>query len=430
MDKKTTFIAAGWALSCGAAFFIGRTNSDAPSNSTPANNSTLVSSSGPSRTISRDTTTSSKSSNRSGRKLTGSGTPDELQLSVDDLLAITDPISRTQGFLELVENLSPDQFLSVVDYYRSFGVDDQQFGEYGILLTAWAKVDPLQALTYASEKTRGSFARQTILASWAKDDPESAISWAKGNFEEGKDTRDPANPWLVGVIKGIASQDMPRATQLLEELPYSRGRSEALDSIFDSLNREGTEATKEWISRLSDEQLQAGAASRLADKMAESNPKEAIEWAVSVSKEALKNSADDIVEKWAASDLKEAQAWVDSQPTEIASSAAPELIDAIIDQSGVVAASAWLSQHEGDPAFDRTVQTLVWNSMRETPELGFDWIMKMTNERERARTAHRTIGDWARRDMEGAYDYVQNNPVPEGIQKRLEYQLKESQKSK
>ena len=430
MDKKTSIIAAGWALSCGAAFFIGRTNSDAPSNTTEANNPTQVSSSGPSRTISRETSTSSKTSNRSGRTLTGSESQDELQVSVDELLAMTDPISRTQGFLELVENLSPDQFLSVVDHYRSFGVDDEQFGEYGILLTAWAKVDPLQALTYASEKTRGSFARQTILASWAKDDPESAISWAKENFEAGKDSRDPANPWLVGVIKGIVSQDMPRATQLLEELPYSRGRSEALDSIFDTLNREGTEATKEWISRLDDEKLQAGAATRLADKMADTNPKEAIEWAASVSEEALKNSADDIVEKWAKNDLKEAQAWVDSQPTDIAASAAPELIDEMIDQSGVVAASDWLSQHEGDPAFDRTVQTLVWNSMRETPELGFDWIMKMTNERERTRTAHRTIGDWAKRDMEGAFDYVQNNPVPEGIKGRLEYQRKESEKAK
>jgi len=430
MDNKTTFLAAGWALSCGAAFVIGRSSSDTPSRTVETETKTQISSSAPGRTISREGPTLSKASSRSGRTLTGNETRDELQLSVDDLLALTDPIARTQGFLELVENLSPDQFLSVVDHYRSFGVDDEQFGEYGILLTAWAKVDPIQALTYASEKTRGSFARQTILASWAKNDPESAISWAKENFEEGKNNRDPANPWLVGVIKGIVSQDMPRATQLLEELPYSRGRSEALDSIFDSLNREGTEATKDWISRLSDERLQAGAVARLADKMAESDPRGAIEWAGSVSEEALKNSADDIVEQWAENNLKEAQAWVDSQPTDIAAAAAPELIDQMIDQSGVVAASDWLSQHEGDPAFDRTVQTLVWNSMRETPELGFDWIMKMTNERERTRTAHRTIGDWARRDMAGAMDYAQNNPVPDGILKRLEYQLKESQNSK
>jgi hypothetical protein len=164
--------------------------------------------------------------------------------------------------------------------------------------------------------------------------------------------------------------------------------------------------------------------------MAESDPKEAIAWAGSISEEALKNSADDIVEKWAGSNLAEAQAWVDTQPAEIASSASPELIDAMINQSGIVAASDWLSQHEGDPAFDSTVQTLVWNAMRETPELGFDWIMKMTNERTRTSTAHRTIGDWAKRDPAGAYDYVKNNPVPEGILGRLEYQLKESQNSK
>ena len=33
-----------------------------------------------------------------------------------------------------------------------------------------------------------------------------------------------------------------------------------------------------------------------------------------------------------------------------------------------------LMENEGDPAFDRTVQSFAWNVMRETPELGADWI--------------------------------------------------------
>ena len=430
MNTKTSLFAAGWALSCGAAFFIGRTSSNDPSTEDGKENATQATSSGPSRTISRNESPSSSDPAKRGPRVSSTGESlSELQVSVDELLAISDPITRTQGFLKLVENLRPDQFLEVVDYYRSFGVEDDQFGEYGILLTAWAKVDPLEALTYSKENTSGPFARQTILASWAKDDPDSAIAWAKENFDAEK-SRGDANPWLVGVIKGLVSEDMARATDLIQELPYSRNRSDALDSVFDILNREGTEATKDWIAKLTDERLQAGAASRLAERMAETNPKEAIAWAESIGEEALKNSVDDIVEEWAESNLEEAQKWVESQPVEIAAAAAPELIDAMIDESGAVAASDWLSQHEGDPAFDRTVQTFAWNVMRETPELGADWIMRMTNKTEQRRTFHRVLSDWARRDLQGASEYTQNNPVPEGAKERIEFQVRESQKSK
>ncbi len=419
MNKKVSIISAGWALSCGAAFLVGRTTSDpAPSESAATDSPTLSG-----RTVaagSRANGSGSLSSAGGSATRIRTATPipqDRLAADVLALTKMTDPIARTESFLALVASLGPDQFLEAIDTYRSQGIDDEQFGEYRILLSSWAKVNPIEALTYAQEKTRGPFARKTILATWAKDDPESAIAWANENFDPGE-RENRANPWLVGVIEGLASTDANRATQLLEELPYSRGRGEALTSVFNEITRNDTDAGKAWIAGLSDERLKIGAAARLAGKIAENNPRDAAEWASSLGPETMKRSAETIIETWAAKDITAAKTWVASQPEEIAAASGPSLVGQMIEQDDPAGAATWLSQFEGNPAFDDSMRTMAWRSMEQNPETGADFIMKITNERDQERTFHRVLRNWMRNDREGAQEYIENNPVPASIKRR------------
>lgn len=430
MNKRSALIAGTWALSCGAAFLAGRTSFNPNSgkelpNSSPQSLSSRGSDPQTARSLQED----GKSSPGSRFRASANPASEELQLkeAVLALTRMTDPIARAEGFLQLVKDLSPDQFLTVVDTYRSEGINEEDFGEYRILLTAWAQVGPLEALTYAKEKTGSPFARQTILATWAKSDPTSAISWARENFDNKGDDNE-ANPWLVGVIEGLASSDLSQATQLLEELPYSRGRGEALGAIFDEISQLGTETGKDWVASLKDEQLRAGAAARLAGILAETDPKGAADWAAGLGTEAMKRAAQSIVERWVDNDLDAAQTWVETQPEEVIASAGSAIIEGILKQKDPAAASEWLATYEGNPAFDETVRTLVWRSMNETPELAADWIMKLSSERDQERTFHRVLGGWMGKDPARAMDYIQNNPVPDSIARRAEMQLQQDQK--
>jgi len=336
---------------------------------------------------------------------------------IQDLKALSDPIARAQGFLDFVKNLSPDQYLDALEAYREGGVNEEQFGEYRILLTAWAQVAPLEALKYASEKTGTPLARQTILAAWAQNDTEGAVAWARDNFEnEGDENR--ANPWMIGVIEGISSLDLGRATQLLEELPFSRGRGEALDAVFAEVTAGGNDSAKLWVASLTDEKLKEGAAARLAGQLAEEDPQGAAEWAASMGPEILKSSAGEIVNRWADKDLLAAVDWVGNQTEDIVASAGPALVRQMIDQADVASASSWLSDYEGNPAFDESVRSLVRYSMNDEPAMAADWIMKLTTEKDQTGTFHRMLGNWMRKDREGAMDYVNNNPVPESIKRR------------
>lgn len=415
MNSKTALFAGAWVVTCTAAFLIGRTDQSAPADGgLPEDQSPVASSRGSSRSGNAPTR------RRVSRLMDGDSSAsrsERIRERARELKAMSDPIARAQGFLDFVQSLGPEEFLDAVDAFREGGLENEQFGEYRLLLTAWAEVDPTGALAYASEKTGTPFARQTILAAWAKNDPLRATEWARANFDnEGDENR--ANPWLVGVIEGLASYDTDGATRLLEELPFSRERGDALGAVFDEITAMGHDFAKQWVASLGDEQLKAGAAARLARTLAREDPEAAAAWAASLGPEVMARATGEIIDQWADTDLTGARTWIETQAQEIIAAAGPNLIDEIIQQEDIGAASDWLRQFEGNPEFDNTIRSFVWNSVRQEPTVAADWIMKMTDERDRTGTFHRILGRWMEQDRAGAIDYINNNPVPESIKRR------------
>lgn len=415
---KTGLIIAAWAITCATAFLVGRTASS-PSTDADQANADAKTPTVSSRSASHSSASQAgnrRSGSRVGRN-SSEAQIEALQDKVRDLKNLNDPIARAEGFLQLIRDLGPDEFLAAVSAYREGGINNEQFGEYRLLLSAWANVAPLEALDYAQENTRTQFARSTILSSWAKNDPEGAVSWARENFDN-NGNEDRANPWMASIISGIASTDVGRATQLLEELPFSRERGEALDTIFKEISANGSEEAKNWISQLTDPRLQQGAAARLAGQLAQEDPQSAAEWAATLGPEVMARSAGTIIDNWAETDLQAARAWVEGQSTEIIAASGPNLVKELIQQGDTNTASEWLSNYEGNPAFDDSVRSLVRHSLTDEPVAAADWIMKLTSERDQERTFHRVLGNWIQSDREGALDYINNNPVPESIRTR------------
>lgn len=421
MTKKTGLLAAAWIVSCCSAFLIGR-------NSLPASQQTALSEQDKAPTFSSRSASRTEDSSKLSQKGGRSGQSRELSPSspaqltaikeqVLTLKEISDPVARAEGFLDLVRKLRPDQFLTAVDAFREGRVGNEQFGEYRLLLDAWAKAKPLEAIEYAHEKTGTNYARQTILATWAQNDSESAIAWAREHFDsQGEENR--ANPWLIGVISGLASNDFARATQLLEELPYSRGRGEALNSVYKEIIAQGPEDTKRWIAQLTDPRLKAGAAARLAGNIAQEDPLEAAQWAASLGPEALSNAAPNIINQWAEDDLSAAKEWVTRQEADVIAASAASLLSQISEKEGLEAASSWLSNYEGQPEFDNSISRFAWGAMNEQPSLAADWIMKMSDARQQERMFHQVLGTWMRNDRDGALQYIEDHPVPESIKRR------------
>ncbi|MGE9270840.1 MAG: hypothetical protein ACQKBU_08550 [Verrucomicrobiales bacterium] len=418
--KQKALLVASFALAAGASFLAGR----ASSSTSPGDSSTSASI--PPTRLSGDRTFRPSSLSKEDRTKANSrelsNRTKSTDLLVQDMVEImnsTNSLARTQAWLDFVRTLEPGRFQEVVDQFRTNGLTDGNMTEYGLLLTAWAKADPLSALDYAEENTGTRFARNTILTSWAGTDPYAAIQWAEDHHEG-----DDANPWMVGVIKGIAANDPALATQLLTEMPYSGERGDAMAAMIPQILAQGTDSARDWVTTIEDERLRNGAMSRLAESLARTDPEGTADWLASNSTDATRRSMDNVIRTWASQDLTAATNYFENLPAGDARTNALRGLASHLAGEDPQQAAALIDQYPND-ASDRVYQQFVWESARQDPALAADYISRISNENERESTYRRILDRWLRRDFEGATTWMASNELPQSVSNRLQSRIRD-----
>jgi hypothetical protein len=341
------------------------------------------------------------------------GDPADRLTRLESIVRGEDPLDRNRALLAFIDSLGPGDFLTAVEHFRSLGITESRLGEYAMLLSAWAKTDPLAALDYASANTRGRFATHTILATWAASDPEAAIRWAETHHEG-----DGANPHLAGIIRSLAGTDPARATQLLTGMPRSQERAEALDAFLPHLLVQGGEATRAWIESLTDDALRNGAMMRAAEKLAASDPAGTAAWLLANPGEATQRRMDDVYSAWARKDEQAALSSLTALPAgENRSNALRGLVTSIATKDPSAAVS--MMDRFPNDVNDRTVQQFVWHSFGNDPSVAVSQIARIADEGQRNRMYGRALEAWLDRDPASANAWMRTNPLPPAVQERL-----------
>lgn len=366
----------------------------------------------------------SDGSSASSRKLQRSERPDrsarasaedpaERLAKLESIVRGENALDRNRALLAYIDQLGPGDFEDAVAHFRSLGITESRFGEYSLLLSAWAKADPLSALTYAKENTGSRFATNTILSSWASSDPEAAIRWAETNHEG-----DGANPYLAGIIRSLAGTDSARATQLLTGMPRSVERGEALDALLPHLLRQGGETARSWIEGLGDPVLRDGAMSRVAEQLAATDPAGTAAWLVANPGEASQRRMDDVYSQWARKDEQAAIGSLASLPSGDNRSNALRGVISSVASKDPQAAVTIMNRFPND-VNDRVVQNFVWHSFRSDPSVAVNQISRIGDQREREQMYRRTMDAWMDRDATAATAWMQTNPLPQSVQEHL-----------
>lgn len=342
---------------------------------------------------------------------------EERLAKLESIVRGENPLERNRALLAYLDQLGPGEFEDAVAHFRSLGLTEARMGEYSLLLTAWAQADPTAALAYARENTRGGFAQDTILTTWATTDPEAAIRWAQSNHEG-----DDPNPFLPGIIRGLAQSDPARATELLATLPRSGERGKGLDFILPHLLQQGTEATREWITALSDESLKNGAMLRVAEQFAATDPAGTASWLLANPGEASQRRIDDVYGTWAAKDSQAAVSSFAALPAGEARSDALRGVIGSVASSDPKQALSLLDRYPND-VDDRIVRDFVQSSFRNDPATAASQISRIGDEREREQAYRRTLGAWVDRDSAAALAWMQSNPVPDSVRERINRRL-------
>lgn len=323
------------------------------------------------------------------------------------------PLERNRALLAFLDSLGPSDFEEAVAHFRSLGITESRTGEYALLLTAWAQADPLAALTYAEKNTTSGFAQDTILTSWATTDPEAAIRWAKSNH-----TGDEPNPYLPGIIRGIAQSDPARATELLAGMPRSKERGDGLDFILPHLLGQGADATHRWISALTDDSLRNGAIMRTAETLATTDPAGTASWLLANPGEAAQRRMDDVYSTWADRDRQAALASFGKLPAgEIRSNALRGIIRTVA--GGDPKAALSLMDRYPNDVNDRMVQNFVWHSSGSDPATAASQIARIGDEQQRNQMYRRMLGNWLENDAPSAQAWMASHPIPDAVRDRI-----------
>lgn len=418
--KPPTLAIIGLLVAGAGGFYAGRLSS--PPTGT-ADSSEAIASTRAQRANNTSSRGDSASPDRAPRSLAERRTRDggsspSAALPLDSIVRNENALDRYRLMLSFIDSLAPEDFEAAVRDFRDMGMTEQRYGEYSMLLSAWAKVDPTSALAYAKENTDNPFATDTILSTWASNDPEAAIRWAEENHKgEG------ANPFLVGIIRALASTDPLRATQLLTSMPRSVERGSALDGILPALLAQGDSATREWIASLEDEALRSGAMMRVAEKFAETDPKGTIAWLMENPSEATQRRMDDVFSTWASKDGSAAMSAYLALPAgENRSNALRGIINNIAT-SDPQQAIALMDQNSSDVS-ERTVRHFAWRTFNTNPEIAVDQIARVQDQESRAWMYRRLVGSWIDRDSAAAAQWLQRNagddPVLNSLSQRAQ----------
>lgn len=355
--------------------------------------------------------TASRTSRTGGERSTA--TMDERLTKMEQIVRGENALDRSRAMLSWIDSLAPSEFEAAVARFRSLGLTEERMGEYAMLLTAWAQIDPTAALAYTTENTRGGIATGTVLAAWASRDPESAIAWAEANHEG-----EEANPYMIGIIRSLAATNPTRATELLQGLPFSSERGEALQAMIPHLLKGGADAAKTWIAGLSDERLRDGATARFAEEMAKTDPAGTASWLLANLGDASTRSVDEVFEEWAKTDRAAALASFANLPEGAARSRALRGLVTIEARTDPQAAAALMNRHPTD-VDDRMVLHFVWNSFDKAPDIAASQIGLIEDQDRRNRMYERALDAWLDRDANAAQSWIDSANLPEPVLRSL-----------
>ena len=332
---------------------------------------------------------------------------------LESIVRAENALDRNRALLAYIDQLGPGDFEDAVARFRSLGITQERMGEYSLLLTAWAQEDPTAALSYAQANTSSGFAQDTILSTWATTDPDAAIRWAQSNF-----SGDGANPFLPGIIRGLAANDPQKATTLLTSMPRSVERGEGLDYLMPQILQQGSDATMAWIAAITDESLKNGAIMRSAEKLGEIDPAGTIAWLIANPGEGQQRRLDDVYSSWASNDMAAAMSSFTNLPAGENRSNALRGLVTTTAVSDVKAAVNLMDQYPADVT-DRAVQQLIWHSFGDDPATAATQIARITDEGRRDEMYRRTLDAWIERDPGTAQSWIQNHSLPESVQNHL-----------
>jgi len=321
------------------------------------------------------------------------------------LTQLHDPLERSKGIYDFIQGLDITEFQPVIDNFVKSGQAKFKKPELILLLSSWAKNDPLSAVGYVSTITDPEL-MNIVLETWITNQPEEALSWLESN--DSQELKDGA--YFEGVVKGLASVDMDKALSLLQQLPTSSKRSAALHKIIGDVLVTNPDDIHLWINKFDNKLLRSEAYQIAVNSVATTNPKEAAALISEFSDErTIKRTGGQVAIHYFQENPEAAKEWIQSLPSSTIDYATEGALKEYILQDSH-GASEWLYQlvsSKPEADFNRSIKTIIEEATHTNPMVAAEWITNLSSPTQQHDNYWSVLSYWTSRNPEAAKEWME-----------------------
>ena len=324
-----------------------------------------------------------------------------------------DMIERMGAYLDAVRAMDKGNVLEVVNAFEALPKGYGRHLEMKLLMRSWAAIDPEAALKYASDsldaKSERRFGISEVLAGWANRDPEGAIQWARANNSSDKPED---NPLLLGVIKGLAEQNLDSANQVFRNLPEGSARWQASTFLAQKYTEMGFDRAIEWANQFpkGDERMRETILGQMGARLARQDIAATAQWVTSMKNDKASHRVmDNLLTQWVTKDASAASEWINQIPEEEKKYYGMKQLTSRWALTDPIATAEWLNSFPPRAEMDPVVNEFVNRISTRDPEGAAGWALSIVDPKTKEKAVNKAVSAWSRIDPEKAKAWQQAN---------------------
>lgn len=324
-----------------------------------------------------------------------------------------DMIERMGAYLDAVRAMDRENVQEVVAAFEGLPKGYGRHLEMKLLMRSWAAIDPEAALAYANksldQKSERRFGVSEVLAGWANSDPQGAVAWAKANSNNVKNED---NAMLVGIIRGLAENNLAVADELFRGLPEGGARWQASTFLAQEYAKLGTEEAIKWAENFptKDSKMRETILGQLGARLARQDIPGTADWVSKMEHDAgSRRITDNLLAQWVSKDAPSASQWVSGLEDEGKRSYAMKQLTSRWSLVDPVSTGQWLNSQPPSPSMDPAIGEFVNRISARNPEGAIEWAETIQDQGTKRRALQKALGAWDKIDPAKAKSWRESN---------------------
>lgn len=326
-------------------------------------------------------------------------------------------VEKMGAYMDALRSMDENTLGLVVDAFEALPKGYGRHLEMKLLMRSWANFDPIGALQYAEnsldEKSERRFAMTEVLAGWASVDSRAAISWVKQNQEENPDSKQSGN-LMVGVVKGLAENDLSSADSFFQTLPEGSAKWQASTFLAQEYVKLGTEEAILWAEKFpeEDERMKVTILGQIGSKLAQIDLEGTALWAESMPVgKASEQVMDNLLSRWTSKNPMEAANWASQLGDSEKKIQAMKSLTNKWSMRDPVATGSWLNTFPPSPELDPVVGEFVNRISSRDPEGAVGWASSILDKEQKQNAIGQALRAWDRKDPKQANAWRMQNGI-------------------